>query len=110
MKCTYIYTQGRLRKPTLSVYSVTKKEEKQLNKDVLGRFTTDPSYTYMYLTDLVKYVPAKFPLDVHLYPEFDGDASTSNYLSSERMTIVHVSKCIFNSRISFNCYDVKYCI
>lgn len=76
----------------LNVYSITKNIDKQLSKDVLGRFTTDPSYTHMYLSDLVKHVPYKFPLAAHLYPNYDTDQQGSNYmLTSEKMTLINVS-------------------
>jgi len=58
---------------------------------VFGRFTTDPSYTQMYLSDLIKQVSPEFPINAHLYPEFDNDDGPgANYLTSEKMTIQKV--------------------
>ncbi|XP_064390595.1 uncharacterized protein LOC135338393 isoform X2 [Halichondria panicea] len=83
-------SKGRIgRKSILNVFSISKRQDKQLTKEIVGRFTTDPSYAPMYLSDLVKYVPFEFPLAIHFYPDYETEDQSSNYLKScEKMTII----------------------
>jgi len=69
----------------LKVMSVAKREEKLLQRDCIGQFTTDPYSTQMYLPELLSNV-SDLPLVARMYLDIEGDAFPE-YLISEPVTL-----------------------
>ena len=72
-------------KSWLKVFSVTKSEEKKLLRECEAKFTTDPYYTKLYVTDLIQYVPDLLPCNVRLFQ--DLDSSFPHQLTSEEVLL-----------------------
>ncbi|KAL5506546.1 hypothetical protein EMCRGX_G008208 [Ephydatia muelleri] len=66
----------------LQVYSMTHQVTKKLKVDCSASFTTNAA---IYMSDVVQYLSAKFPLQVVLY--FNQDANLSNVLSEREVTL-----------------------
>ena len=84
-------------KSWLKVYSVTKSEEQKLLSDCGAKFTTDPYYTKLYITELLQYVPDLFPCRVHLFQDSQcGSVCLPHCLTSEEVLLQdkHVTKSV----------------
>ena len=65
---------------------------KHLTKEVFGRFTTDPCYNQMYLTDMIKHLRNPIPIKAHLYIDFESEEPLPDYLTTELVTIENVRR------------------
>ena len=55
-----------VRKKVLKVYSITCNQNKLLQADSVGGFTTNPHYTYLYLLEIIEHFLNALPLDVQV--------------------------------------------
>ena len=69
----------------LKVFSLTKSEEKKLFRECEAKFTTDPYYTKLYVTDLIQYVPDLLPCKVRLFQ--DSESTLPHQLTSEEVVL-----------------------
>ena len=72
-------------KSWLKVFSLTKSEEKKLFRECEAKFTTDPYYTKLYVTDLIQYVPDLLPCKVCLFQ--DSESTLTHELTSEEVLL-----------------------
>ena len=58
--------QTPMKKKALQVYSITRREQKMLDSDCLGHFTTDPYGSCLHLPDIIEHFSNEFPLEVQV--------------------------------------------
>ena len=72
-----------LGKNTLKVSSVNTWEEKILQRECVGHFTTDPYCTQLYLPEILSNVKCPLPLMAKMYLDVEGEEAFPEYLISE---------------------------
>ncbi len=72
-------------KAGLRVYSTSSHEEMVLQKECTAKFTTDPSLTKLYLTDLFDHANDFMPCSAKIYP--DNDSALTKLFKSETLII-----------------------
>ena len=68
---------------TLKVLSVSTWEEKILQRECVGHFTTDPFCIQLYLPEILSNVKYPLPLMAKMYLDVEGEVSFPEYLISE---------------------------
>ena len=79
------------RKLVLKVFSITKNEEKSLNEDCVGHFTTKPDDVRFLLMQAIQHMPDLFPMEAELYITSDVSPEIPTSLSSTVVTLTHSS-------------------
>ena len=76
------------RKPVLKVFSITANEDKNLNEDCAGQFTTNPNEARVLVMQAVQQIPDPFPMEAQLYMR-DVSPKLPAHLSSKVVTLTH---------------------
>lgn len=77
---------GGLKRPSLSVYSISSSTMKDLPGDCVAHFSTAPWLTKMYLSDMMEYMHNPLPCKAHLYFD-ESTSSLPEHLSHEMVTV-----------------------
>ena len=77
-----------LGRQALKVFSVTKQENKVLQKDCAGRFSTDPHLTQLHLSELLCYLKKPFPLETRIFFDPNIEQDLPRHLASCRVTLL----------------------
>ena len=75
---------------TLKVFSLTKKEDKSLQKECNGGFSTEPYYTRLHLPELLAYLPNLLPASANLYLDTEGNQFLPSHMLSEVVTLKRI--------------------
>ena len=94
-----------MRKPVLKAFSLKTNEDKILQEDCEGHFTTNPERVKLYLPEILEHFGSLLPLEAMMYIRSEMPEDLPLHLTTDMVTLTHTT--VESSIIASTCWEYE---